>query len=185
MKVRQILTIGIVILSFSFLVSTAQAETFDVSGNAADSENSIKIKDSSETNVDQQTNTNIENKVDVNANTGGNSGGNVKTGDTSVIVDINNKTGENKADVKCCEPTKKPGPSVTPSGPTTTPGPNNGGNGGPSNGGNGGGGAGGPGRQVMGIAATSGMDKFFLYGLGLVCLGLGIHLKRPSKILKK
>ncbi|MBI2611216.1 hypothetical protein HYW54_00530 [Candidatus Gottesmanbacteria bacterium] len=182
----------VVLLTFSLFVFEVNALTLEEVGNAAGSQNSINVNQSSQTNVNQNSNTNLENQIDANANTGGNSASNnqgdasIKTGDASVNITVNNKTGKNKADI-CCEPTEKPkptkpGPTTPPGGPTATPKPGNGGNGGP---GPGNGGVGGPPGQVMGIAAASnGTDKYILYGLGLVCLGIGMFLgKTPGKSL--
>ncbi|OGG01815.1 hypothetical protein A2Z33_00980 [Candidatus Gottesmanbacteria bacterium RBG_16_52_11] len=177
------------------LFSVVRAETYDVSGNAPGSSNSINIVNKQSSTIIQGNNADITNNADAEADTGGNSGGNQVTGDASAEENLINRLNRNFfTQQPCCtpkpEPTDKPAngqPSPTPEPgkptPTSAPGIGGGGNGG-GNGGNGGGdgngGNGIGGGDVMALSATSGPDTVntvLTFG-GILCLGAGAVLKR-------
>jgi len=194
---RGILRPFIILVAFVLLVHAAWAIELDISGNAADSQNTIQVQQGGSTTVDQSNQMNVTNDVDAQANTGGNSigdgGGSVTTGDSSIIVKIKNLFNINQAETECCPtPTPhydpgKPTPTPLPGSPPTGGGPpaggagDGGGNGG-GGGGNGGGGVGG--GEVLGLAATAGdgMAETIIQLLGLVCLGIGSALVGPKKL---
>lgn len=179
----------VVVLFLTASAGFVKAESLEIVGNANGSTNGINVKGTNSNTNSQTNNTNYQNNIDANANSGGNSatgntGGNavIKTGDTSVKVNVNNQGGSNVANIdNCCDkkptttPTKKP--TTT---PTTTPTPNNGGGNGNNDNGGGNGGVGGGGStsnnpQIIGLSKTSGENNlpYLFYSAGLVCLGLG------------
>ncbi|EKD87460.1 MAG: hypothetical protein ACD_36C00072G0002 [uncultured bacterium] len=183
------------LLAGYFFATAIHADEFIIEGNADGSENSINFESSSQTNVTQSNQMDVNNQVDADANTGGNNtdGGSVETGDASVWVQIKNFFNWNQADVDdCCPEGVTPTPTVydpgkpTPT-PTTAPGV---GGPGPSNGdgGNGGGGNGGGGGagEVLGLSAAAGepTTEILFYTLGALCLALGgAMLRQPKNLL--
>lgn len=181
---------------FVLLVGAVRAVDLNISGNAADSQNTIQIQQSGSTTVNQSNQMDVNNDVDAQANTGGNStgdgGGSVTTGDASIFVKIKNLFNINQAETGCC-PT--PTPKVTPydpGDPTPTepgdepPAEDQNGDGEPdeSADGNGGEEDGVGGGEVLGLSATAGngLDATVIQLLGLVCLGIGSALVGPKKL---
>ncbi len=193
--IRTIITSAILIILVVFAAG-AYAETFEISENASDSNNSIQFNQNNSTNLNQSNSADVNNSVNINSNTGGNSlngnvgDGSITTGDINNNVNINNQLNNNSANVgcnNCPTPTKKPSvsPTPTPPGgitPTTPPGVGgNGGNGGGGGNGNGGGGSSDPG--VLGLAATSGENSLFaLFKLlpAFVSMTIGYSLLRKN-----
>lgn len=92
------LTLSLVFVSLFFIAPYANAEEISISGNGAGSESQVNINVEQNQNVNQSNDANIQNDVDVNANTGGNdandnTGGdvNISTGSIDSNVDVNNK----------------------------------------------------------------------------------------------
>lgn len=88
------------------------ATTVEISGNGSDSDNTVAVTQTNQTNVSQNNTANISNNVDVNSNTGGNdaednTGGDVsiKTGDSEANVAVSNTANSNQASVSGCCPT--------------------------------------------------------------------------------
>lgn len=93
----------------SFVTPAFAATNIQISGNGSDSNNDAKLELQKTTSVVQNNTANISNKVDVKADTGGNSaedntGGDVKikTGDSAVGVAVKNMLNSNSASVDCC-----------------------------------------------------------------------------------
>jgi hypothetical protein len=192
---KTFLRILVIVVAFVFLVRTAWAIELEISGNAADSQNTIQIQQGGSTNVNQSNQMDVTNNVDAQANTGGNTvggGGSVTTGDASVFVKIKNFFNINRAETECCpEPSDapfdpgKPTPTPDPGSPPTGGGPPAGGAGGGNGGGGGGNGGGGVGGgEVLGLAGTAGdgITETAIQLLGLVCLGIGSALVGPKKL---
>lgn len=107
LKIAKLLVSGgtaISLLALSTLPSFAATAT--VSGNGADSKNSINISSSNSVRINQTNTANISNNVSVVANTGGNTanentGGNVSisTGNSNVSVGISNIANKNTLDL--------------------------------------------------------------------------------------
>jgi uncharacterized membrane protein YgcG len=186
----RLLGLTVLVLGIFFVARIARADEFSISGNAAGSENSIKIESSSHTTVNQQNSMDVKNTVDASANTGGNTAdnGSVKTGDANIFVKIKNFFNSNTADVKCCT-TPEPKPTQNPTNPTPPAGGGDGGGGsssGSSDGGSSGGAGGGgssSGGQVLGLSATSGESTNVFYVLGSLCLAFGSVLLGTKKFL--
>ncbi len=168
-----------------------------IDGNGEGSENSAQIIVSQTTTVKQSNTADVTNDANASADTGGNSGGNVTTGDASSNVTLNNTFNSNKAyvDPCCATPTPTPDPGGNGSVPTPTPtipGGNGGNGGNDGNGGNGGSssngdgssssssnGAGGGigGAAVLGLAATSSapnLTRVLLQTAGLLLISAGV-----------
>lgn len=189
-KVNHILAVTFLIVSLLLFVTAVRAETLNVSGNGAGSNNELNVSSNSNTHTQQNNTVNVTNNINSSANTGGNdaSGNNgnvtIKTGNATINTAVNNEFNTNKATIACCNgatPTPKTPTSVP---PTATPKPD-GGRGGPPGDGDGGSsqpnsGGGGPsgstsgGSQVLGLSATSGPENeaYLFYIGGLLCLGL-------------
>lgn len=93
----------------SFVTPAFAATNIQISGNGSDSNNDAKIELKKTTSVVQNNTANVSNKVDVKADTGGNSaddntGGDVRvsTGDSTVGVAVRNMLNSNSASVDCC-----------------------------------------------------------------------------------
>lgn len=93
----------------SFVTPAFAATNIQISGNGSDSNNDAKLELQKTTSVVQSNTANVYNKVDVKADTGGNSaedntGGDVKikTGDSAVGVTVKNMLNSNSASVDCC-----------------------------------------------------------------------------------
>ena len=91
-------------------LSFAQSTDIQISGNGAFSDNTANVSTSNDVRVTQDNNANINNDVDVDANTGNNdanfnTGGDttVRTGDANVDVSVTNVANKNVASVtNCC-----------------------------------------------------------------------------------
>ncbi|HSX58235.1 MAG TPA: LPXTG cell wall anchor domain-containing protein, partial [Candidatus Saccharimonadales bacterium] len=100
-----------------------------ISGNGADSENTVNLNLSNENNIYSVNDLNIKNKFNIDANTGGNradknTGGDVAISTGNVMVDLllNNSGNSNVASIACnCNVAENPG-STTPTTPGVTPG---------------------------------------------------------------
>ncbi len=97
------------VLSLALPVSAAEME-LTVTGNGVDSDNTVKVENNQTQNVVQNNEAKIENNIDANSSTGGNSasrntGGDVKvdTGDADTTVNVSNSANTNVAEVDCCE----------------------------------------------------------------------------------
>lgn len=168
-------------LVFCFLgfvvVSIVHAQNFVITGNGADSNNSVLYDAGSNTVIHQTNSGDVTNTVHNSANTGGNStdNGSVTTGNATSNVTITNNLNSNSAAVICCG-TPSPKPTTVPGSPTVTPTPgtnNGGGDGEHNNSGGGGSGNGGSGGgQVLGLAGTSGEPylEYLFYASSLICL---------------
>ena len=82
-----------------------------ISGNGSDSENEINLRLNNEFNSEENNNLDIDNRIDLSANTGdnranGNTGGatNISTGNALIELVLTNKGNSNSAEVGCCEP---------------------------------------------------------------------------------
>lgn len=91
------------------LAPAALAESVNVTGNGAFSDNTVKVKDNSSTDVTQSNNAKVTNDISSNASTGGNSssfntGGDTRiiTGDATDKVNVSTDVNLNKAVVKDC-----------------------------------------------------------------------------------
>jgi hypothetical protein len=100
---------ALVAMMFSIVATPAQAITLEVIGNGVESDNDIDVKVEQETEVSQSNEFNVENNVNANASTGGNSasrntGGNasIDTGDATSKVEVSNAGNSNEAVVDCC-----------------------------------------------------------------------------------
>jgi hypothetical protein len=89
----------------------AATTSITISGNGRDSENTAVVKTSQTTSVVQSNNADVNNNVQVNADTGGNeikdnSGGNssIDTGNVSSNVEVSTSVNSNTAHVDCCAP---------------------------------------------------------------------------------
>ncbi len=192
MRIKTVIKSFIISSLFFYVVLIAgkvYSETFDISGNASGSNNSIDINQSNPNTVNQSNSANVNNNANANSDTGGNSinngvgEGSIKTGKATTNVNINNQFNSN---VIKTNPTPTPKPSSTPTpklgGPTSSPTTAPSGNGG--NGGNGDGGAGGasttadPGRggAVLGLSATSGETSLLKLIPGLASILFGVSL---------
>lgn len=109
-KAKKIIaTFGLSAMMFQVVVLPAQALTLEVSGNGAESDNTVKVSSEQNTVVSQNNDTSISNNINANANTGGNNadrntGGNVEvsTGNATSYVGVSNTAGSNQAEVDCC-----------------------------------------------------------------------------------
>lgn len=178
----------IVLLSVLFLIAShnlVRAENLEIIGNGAGSQNSINVIGGSTTTNQQNNNTRYQNTIKAKADTGGNSAsdnnGNavIKTGDSTVVVNVNNQGNSNysKTNGCCGTPTPKPTKTPTPN-PTGTPTPGDGGGSSNGSGESGNNGVGGGGTtnnnpQIIGLSKTSGENnlQYAFYLGGLVCLG--------------
>lgn len=186
-----------------FAVSTIYAVDLSVSGNGANSTNTVNITNTGTTTVSQGNNATVVNDVTAKAGTGNNttSGNNgnstIVTGNATTQTNITNTLNSNTATVPCstCDGQVTP----TPDGgkPTATPTlpPHIGGGGGgsnppsqggssnsPSNPSSGGQGDGGGQREVLGLSAThSNVFQTLSMIAGLVCLSVGSILLRKSQ----
>lgn len=160
--------ISLSVLALAVLVTQVNAETLQISGNGADSNNSIQLNQNNNTSVNQTNQANVNNDVNITSNTGGNSinggvgDGSIKTGNINNNVEINNQFNTNNATVNCKNcPTSNPTPTSKPGQPTPTTKPGVGGNGGGTSGGSSSGGAGGSssGGQILGLPTTSGENE--------------------------
>lgn len=164
-----------------------------IEGNGEGSQNSASLNVSETTTVEQSNTADVTNNADAGANTGGNSGGNVTTGDASAGVSIENTFNNNSAYVDpCCQDGKVPTPTPDGNGHIPTPTPTlpggngvggngvggNGGNGDGDGGGNGGNGDGVGGEAVLGLADTSGglSVRLFLSTVGFLLSSAGVAL---------
>lgn len=101
---------GAVLLNALAPLSFAQSTDIQISGNGAFSDNTANVSTSNDVRVTQDNNANINNDVDVDANTGNNdanfnTGGDttVRTGDANVDVSVTNVANKNVASVtNCC-----------------------------------------------------------------------------------
>ncbi len=185
---RKVFLVSLAVVSIIF-VSGVSAEGWVIENNGSGSTNGININKNSQKVIDQSNQSNVNNKVDASADTGGNStnngsGGSITTGNASVNVNITNDFNRNSATVKCCAtptPVSSPQPSPKPT-PTPTPTPTSGrGDGGRGSGDGGGGSSGGGvgGAAVMGLSATSGEIEW----RDLFYLGIGVCLVAARKLL--
>ncbi len=93
------------------LAPMASAATITITGNGSNSDNDAKVETSNDVDVDQSNDAHVDNNIKVFSETGNNSasdntGGDVKvdTGDSTVLVDVENKLNSNWADVESCCP---------------------------------------------------------------------------------
>ena len=91
------------------LIVPALAVDIEVSGNGADSNNTINYTQESTVKVDQKNDADISNDIDVDADTGDNdanknTGGDVSidTGDATSNVTVTNTVNSNQAEVEAC-----------------------------------------------------------------------------------
>ncbi len=97
------------LLLYSFAIPVfAQSTTLEISGNGSGSENEIEVERETETTVVQTNTAKIENKIEAEANTGGNeaednTGGDVTidTGNATTTVAVSNQVNTNIADIDC------------------------------------------------------------------------------------
>ncbi|MBI2020748.1 hypothetical protein HYS94_05065 [Candidatus Daviesbacteria bacterium] len=96
------------ILILFVLAQPSYADELVISGNGSDSESQISITSTSETNVTQTNEANIDNNVNLDANTGGNSasGNNgdveITTGDINSQTTIENSANTSNVSLSCC-----------------------------------------------------------------------------------
>lgn len=110
-KIQRRIATGIATLSMLMNASMAFASTeLVISGNGSDSDNQVQVQQSNNTWVTQTNVTDIQNHIDVNADTGGNTaedntGGDVhlETGDASAKVMVDNLANSNVAEVESCD----------------------------------------------------------------------------------
>lgn len=107
-RTTAVIATGAILLN-TFATSALASTTIEISGNGYDSKNEAEVKQSNETTVVQNNYANIDNKVEVKADTGNNSaskntGGDVlvTTGDATVDVTIENMANQNSAEVENC-----------------------------------------------------------------------------------
>lgn len=190
---------GLILVAAIALRHAVFADQYSITGGGSDSQSTIDVSRSQSTSVNQNNQGSFRNDVDAEANTGGNAGGSVTTGDASVNVTVDNQFNSNQANVPCCPDGKasptptpkphKPGETPTPiqSGPTPPGGvggpPSGDGDGGGNGGGNGGDGVGG-GGEVIGISAAAGENymEIALTASGIVCLLAGAYLTRKNHL---
>jgi hypothetical protein len=93
------------------LIAPALAVDIEVSGNGADSNNTVNYSQNSSVNVTQNNSANISNNIEVDAQTGNNeanknTGGDVKidTGDADATVNVTNVANSNTAKIDACCP---------------------------------------------------------------------------------
>lgn len=93
----------------AFATSAFAATTLEISGNGTHSDNTATVSVTNSNTVVQSNNADVTNKVNVDADTGGNkandnTGGNVSidTGNVSSTVDVTNTLNANSATVNCC-----------------------------------------------------------------------------------
>lgn len=89
--------------------SVVLADELSITGNGADSQNSVSVTNTQTTTVEQTNNASVSNDVDSTANTGGNtassnSGGdtNTTTGDISSNTSVENSLNVSSVEVGCC-----------------------------------------------------------------------------------
>lgn len=108
LKTFEVLTflLALIALIFSPL---AKAIELEISGNGEGSSNEVSVQVESQTEVVQESSSNIQNSVEVNADTGqnslsGNTGGDAKlqTGDITSQTSITNQTNESFVETSCC-----------------------------------------------------------------------------------
>lgn len=109
-KLLSLLSIlGLALLSFFSFSTKVLAGEIVISGNGDQSVNSAEVNIQNEQTIVQENVANIENNVDINANTGGNeaNGNNgdasVETGDIKVTEEIENNVNESSVEAGCCE----------------------------------------------------------------------------------
>lgn len=179
---------GLLLVAAITLRHVVFADQYTIGGNAAGSQNSIDVTGGQSTNVGQNNQGSFNNDINAGADTGGNSGGSITTGDASVNVTVDNRFNSNQANVTCCPdgkpsptPTLKPGQSPSPTPTAGIGGPP--GDGGDGDGDNGDGGAGG-GGEVVGISAAAGENytEIAITSLGIVCLLAGAFLTRKNHL---
>lgn len=188
MKAIRLTVVGLGIIAAVVLFrQLAHAAEYLNTGNAAGSQNSIDATLQQSTNVNQSNQGSFTNDIDASADTGGNSGESITTGDASVNVTVDNQFNRNQANVPCC-PEKSPTPTLKP-GQSPSPTPTSGVGGPPSDGGdgdngNGGGGVGGGGGQVIGLSAAAGENyaEIAITASGIVCLLAGAYLTRKNHL---
>lgn len=101
--------LGLALLSIFSFSTRALAGEIVISGNGDQSVSSADVNIQNEQTVVQSNEANIENNVDINANTGGNelngnSGdGSIETGNINITEEIENNVNESSVDAGCCE----------------------------------------------------------------------------------
>jgi hypothetical protein len=122
MKTKILITISILFITLSATSGVVKAEEITITGNGAESENTVKVDKPSESNVQQSNNAQISNNITTTTDTGDNSasnntGGetNIQTGDAIQSTDIANDINTSVVDQTCC-PTAEPTSSVNISG---------------------------------------------------------------------
>ncbi|MBI2621661.1 MAG: hypothetical protein HYW63_03410 [Candidatus Levybacteria bacterium] len=109
---RKILIICLALLPTLFTTALANADEITVSGNGSDSQSNVSVNNTSTTALNQNNEADVNNNVDINADTGNNkandnTGGNtaITTGDASVNSSIDNSNINNSvASNVCCAP---------------------------------------------------------------------------------
>lgn len=191
---KKYMLVSFIAIATLSLVGRIFAEEYIVGGNGAGSNNSIQISGQSQSVVVQENTATVNNSINADSNTGGNSvsgsqGGSINTGDATTKVTVTNALNSNSAQVTCCvspTPSDPKMPTPTPAKATGTPTPtqgpsgggvNNNGGGGSGDNANGGGSSGSStggtgGGEILGLSATSG-DNSVLNLIGSVCVTLG------------
>jgi len=108
-KSRIITAIATGAVLVSALAPLASADTVDVTGNGALSQNAVSVSSNTTTSVNQTNNANISNNINSNASTGNNSadfntggGTTIKTGNATNNVSVNNAANLNQASLSNC-----------------------------------------------------------------------------------
>lgn len=106
------------------LSKPAFSQNLEISGNGADSQNSVTVNNNSNTNLIQGGNAQITNDVNTQANTGGNQangntggGASINTGNSQTNTTINNNANFSGASTNCCQ---DPSPTSSTGSPTVT-----------------------------------------------------------------
>lgn len=98
---------------FAVSITPALSEELSITGNGADSQNSINVEVKSETNIQQSNNAEIENDVSIEANTGeneankNNGDASIATGDISTETNIDNSNINTSVVNNVCCPTEE------------------------------------------------------------------------------
>lgn len=105
-QIFSVMTAGALVLSVS--APAFAGTTIEISGNGAGSDNSTQVVQNNSTSVTQNNDAHVDNHVDSNANTGGNSanfntGGDVtvKTSDANTTTNVTNTLNSNTAQTSC------------------------------------------------------------------------------------
>lgn len=190
MKAVRLTAVGLILIAVVAIGHRVLAEQYVIEGNGAGSNNQLDINQNQNTTIQQNSNSSFKNDINAGANTGGNEGGSVTTGNASVKVTVKNQGNTNQANVDQCCPTKTPTPTPGKAGqPSPTPTSGVGGGAPPADGGGdggagGNGGGGGGGGQVIGLSAASGENysEIAITATGIVCLLAGAYLTRKHHL---